>query len=148
LQEKNTSYEALESQIKKLEQKNTEIQEEKQKVWNEEYNKIKNVEIILFFHHAVNNKTKINDAQWDELKAEINNIFNDFNVRLICLYPEISDIELKICNLIKGGFNPNDISKLVNRSAPSISSIRSRLYTKITGETQSTSAMDQLLKDF
>ena len=148
LQEKNTSYEALESQIKKLEQKNTEIQEEKQKVWNEEYNKIKNVEIILFFHHAVNNETKINDAQWDELKAEINNIFNDFNVRLICLYPEISDIELKICNLIKGGFNPNDISKLVNRSAPSISSIRSRLYTKITGETQSTSAMDQLLKDF
>jgi len=78
----------------------------------------------------------------------IDDAFDHFNKRLFLLYPGISDIEIKVCNLVKAGFNPLEMSKQMKYSPSNISSIRRRLYKKITAKNGFAADMDLLLKKF
>jgi len=60
----------------------------------------------------------------------------------------MSQVEVKVCNLIKAQFSPSEIANLIHRSISTVSSIRSRLYTKITGKKESAASLDKLLEDF
>lgn len=43
----------------------------------------------------------------------------------------LSDIEWRVCQLLKLGFSPSQIALLASRSPEAISSIRRRLYAKV-----------------
>ena len=67
---------------------------------------------------------------WEKIFNLIDGFYPHFRDTLYSLC-KISDIEIKVCVLIKIGFTPNEIAILISSSKSNISSIRSRLYIKI-----------------
>lgn len=84
-------------------------------------------------------------STWFRFKEEIDSIYDIFESKLRYLYPSMSDIEVKVCYLIKAEFNVSEIAILLGRAKPSISSCRKRLYEKITGMQGSAEALDQII---
>ena len=67
---------------------------------------------------------------WEKIFNLIDGFYPHFRDTLYSLC-KISDIEIKVCVLIKIGFTPTEIAILISSSKSNISSIRSRLYIKI-----------------
>ena len=67
---------------------------------------------------------------WGKIFNLIDGFYPHFRDTLYSLC-KISDIEIKVCVLIKIGFTPTEIAILISSSKSNISSIRSRLYIKI-----------------
>jgi len=111
-------------------------------------NRFKELEIYWTFHKAAVDDINITNFQWSVFMDAIDDAFDHFNKRLFLLYPGISDIEIKVCNLVKAGFNPLEMSKQMKYSPSNISSIRRRLYKKITAKNGFAADMDLLLKKF
>ena len=76
---------------------------------------------------------RITAEDWMSLRAELDRIY-DLTSRLYEICPQISDMELRICYLIKIQVKVRDMASILNRSVSGVSSVRGRLYTKITGE--------------
>ena len=104
---------------------------------------LSNKPIYIKFHtHGVT----ITEEDWSLLQKELNHICN-FTERLYALYPKISEQEIRICCLIKISMKVSDMAKIMFRSVSTISSIRSRLYKKITGEEGAPENLDKLILD-
>lgn len=114
--------------------------------------------LISLFHHSViylliaeNCKAsnfRMKEAHWIELRKEIDATYNDFTNRLYALYPKLSEVELRVCYLIKVSISASDIAALVCLKNNSVSSIRKRLYQKIHGVPGTTAMMDSFIVDF
>ena len=89
---------------------------------------------------------RITAEDWASLRAELDRIY-DLTSRLYEICPQISDMELRICYLIKIQVKVRDMASILNRSVSGVSSVRGRLYTKITGEGNSPDKLDQLILD-
>lgn len=88
-------------------------------------------EIYTKFHHAIlESYPKLNLADWETLRKEIDNCYKGFTARLLALYP-FSKMELNICLLLKIGINITGIALLTNRSKSSIVSARKSMYRKV-----------------
>lgn len=68
-------------------------------------------------------------ADWNEIEQQINSTYSGFTSRLYSLFP-MSQTELQTCLLIKLRVPASEIATTLNKSASTISSIRSRLYGK------------------
>ncbi len=90
---------------------------------------------------------KINNSDWEELNHTIDETYNQFSQRLLEFYP-ISDIELKVCLLIKIGIPPRQIAALTIRSKQAVTSIRKRLYKKLFDEDGSPEQLDCFIQQF
>ena len=89
---------------------------------------------------------RITAEDWTSLRTELDRIY-DLTSRLYEICPQISDMELRICYLIKIQVKVRDMAAILNRSVSGVSSVRGRLYTKITGEGNSPDKLDQLILD-
>lgn len=89
---------------------------------------------------------RITAEDWTALRTELDRIY-DLTSRLYEICPQISDMELRICYLIKIQVKVRDMASILNRSVSGVSSVRGRLYTKITGEGNSPDKLDQLILD-
>ena len=89
---------------------------------------------------------RITAEDWTALRTELDRIY-DLTSRLYEICPQISDMELRICYLIKIHVKVRDMAAILNRSVSGVSSVRGRLYTKITGEGNSPDKLDQLILD-
>ena len=98
--------------------------------------------------NARNPDFKLNDAQWGDLKLEIDIVFNGFTDRLLSICPKLNDVDLRVCYLLKLGLSPTDIAHIIVRQTNTVSSIRERLYKKIHGVEGSSKQFDQFLKEF
>ena len=59
-------------------------------------------EVYRLFHETSNNTdTEIQNKDWKELRKEIDTTYSNFTAQLNALYPQISELELHICYLIK-----------------------------------------------
>lgn len=127
------------------------------------YRQKKKKEILLFIHHKSLQRQKLLDSPlykdikmlaidkvlpqtiWIHFKEEMDAIYEDFESQLMGLYPSMSEVELKVCYLIKSEFNVSEIAVLLARAKPSISSCRKRLYEKISGKPGNAEDMDQII---
>lgn len=108
----------------------------------------KKSEIYFYFHEITHNENiKIPLNRWNELRYAIDNAFPNFTVQLYALYPQISDLELHICYLIKISMQVKDIARLVDRSPSAITVSRARLYKKIHGLAGTAEMMDKFIVD-
>lgn len=98
--------------------------------------------------NARNPAFKLNDAQWEELQKEMDVAFNGFTNRLLEVCPKLSDVELHVCYLLKLGVSPTDIAHIIVRQTNTVSSIRERLYKKITGENGTARQLDRFIEEF
>lgn len=141
---------------KKLIEKNSEQIEAKQIVQDQAEVKLKQSDIYKKFHSVQKEgeeekeeekKIKINSSDWQELKNEIDETYNQFSQRLQELYP-VTDIELKVCLLLKIGLSPQQIAIITIRSKQAISSTRKRLYKKLFNDDGNTEQLDSFIRNF
>lgn len=109
---------------------------------------LRHSDIYQKFHSAIESDLKILDADWQSLQQALDLTYDNLTERLCDLYSDLSSIELRICYLIKVSIRVTDMAILLNRSKSSISSARSRLYYKLTGEEGTPNDLDQFIVDF
>lgn len=141
---------------KKLIEKNSEQIEAKQIVQDQAEVKLKQSDIYKKFHSVQKEgeeekeeekKIKINSSDWQELNKAIDEAYNQFSQRLQELYP-VTDIELKVCLLLKIGLSPLQIAIITIRSKQAISSTRKRLYKKLFNDDGNTEQLDSFIRNF
>ena len=86
------------------------------------------------FHEAANGNGTIDSKDWEILCTAVDHYYKDFTTRLRSIYP-ISDMEKKICLLLKIGISVTGIALLTGRSKSAIVSARKKLYEKTHDET-------------
>ena len=87
-------------------------------------------EIYSKFHEAAGNEAvKLSPQDWETLRLKIDECYKGFTLRLRSIY-SISDMELKICLLLKIGIGVTGIALLCGRTKSAIVSARKRLYEK------------------
>ena len=87
----------------------------------------------------------LSQSVWLQFKEEIDSVYNVFEDKLRLLHPTMSDIEIKVCYLVKAEFNVSEIATLLGRAKPTITSCRKRLYEKISGISGSAEELDQII---
>lgn len=141
---------------KKLIEKNSEQIEAKQKVQDQAEVKLKQSDIYKKFlsvqkegeeEKEEEKKIRISNSDWQELNKAIDEAYNQFSQRLQELYP-VTDIELKVCLLLKIGLSPLQIAIITIRSKQAISSIRKRLYKKLFNDDGNTDQLDSFIRNF
>lgn len=138
---------------KKLIEKNSEQIEAKQNVQNQAEVKLKQSDIYKKFHsvqkeeEGEEKKIKISSSDWQELNKAIDETYTQFSQRLQELYP-VTDIELKVCLLLKIGLSPQQIAIITIRSKQAISSTRKRLYKKLFNDDGNTEQLDSFIRNF
>lgn len=86
----------------------------------------------------------LNEEEWKELAAIIDDAFCNFSERLL-KYCQLTPQEFRVCLLLKIGIKPNDISTLTAHSKQSISTTRNRLFKKVFGEKGSGKDWDEFI---
>lgn len=142
---------------KKLIEKNSEQIEAKQIVQDQAEVKLKQSDIYRKFHsvqkegeeekEGEEKKIKISSSDWQELNKAIDETYTQFSQRLQELYP-VTDIELKVCLLLKIGLSPQQIAIITIRSKQAISSTRKRLYKKLFNDDGNTEQLDSFIRNF
>ena len=101
--------------------------------------------IVGYFKAVAHSETNtINHDDWEQLYKYVNTQYPQFVQRLSDLV-KLSEIEHKVCVLVKCKMTPKEISILTNRSIESVSSIRRRLYKKIYMKQGKPSDLDNLI---
>ena len=90
-------------------------------------------EIYNKFRDAANGSGMPEAKDWEILRIKIDHCYKDFTARLRAIYP-VSDIEMKICLLLKIGIGVTGIALLTGRTKSTIVSARKKLYEKTHGE--------------
>lgn len=93
------------------------------------YHRLKKQTFIQF--SSKNTKqNNINENEWKELDELVNKYYFDFKITLyrIC---KLSEIEYRICLLLKVGFTLSDMATILHREPSTLSMARKRLYKKL-----------------
>lgn len=107
-------------------------------------NSIANSEIVIRFQKLLSNNQNPQIEDWDTLDRFVNTNFPLFKNTLYSL-AKLSEQEYYVCLLIKCKFTQQEISKLINRSRFSMSSIRRRLYYKLFKKVGTTQDCDEFI---
>lgn len=94
---------------------------------------LKQTDIYGKFHNAADNPIVIDFKDWEILQAKVDTCYNNFTGRLRSIQ-SISDIDMKICILIKIGISITGISTILGRSKSAIVSARKKMYLNVYGE--------------
>jgi DNA-binding CsgD family transcriptional regulator len=85
---------------------------------------------------------------WNEFSILLNDLYDNFLIKLERLHPELNDIEIQFCGLLKAGLNTTEIALLLNFSPVTIrirkTNIRKKIKMKNGGDI--TLFIDELFK--
>lgn len=87
---------------------------------------------------------KLSTEDWQSLDKEVNSHYPEFKERLSALC-RISDIEYRVCLLLKVGVSPKDIATLTIKTKSAISVMRKRLYFKAFGKVEAPEKWDEFI---
>lgn len=76
---------------------------------------------------------RLQEAEWADLESQMKKVYPGFSSQLRSLYA-MSELEYKVCMLIKLRMAPTDIASVLARDVSTISTVRSRLYKKVFGQ--------------
>jgi len=88
----------------------------------------------------------ITEEDWQELSAIINQEYKGFTQRLNELCGKMSELEYRVCLLIKADTDLNKIAEILIKAQPTISTTRSRLYQKAFGKKGHAKDWDAVIK--
>lgn len=77
------------------------------------------------------NTNKSLDKEWEQFSLYFNRIHKNFYERLLVKAKQLSDYELRICALIKMGFENREIAMVLNIEVPSVKMAKYRLKKKL-----------------
>lgn len=87
------------------------------------------------------------EAEWLQLHEALDNIYDNFTYRLRSLY-QLSDLEMRICYLLKIDVPLSDIAAILCRSKSAVSLARERMFYKLTGTRGKAEQLDQMVRNF
>lgn len=145
----------LQQKIKQLEISNRHIQlnmDEKALARQEKElrkQEMRQAAIYLWFHEEKHwDHVPENAPQWEELRDLIKQCFPQFIPHLHTLHPKISEMELRVCFLLKLEVPLKAFPKIMNKgNASVISNLRTRLYKKFFNKDGLTSDLDKFVTD-
>ena len=106
---------------------------------------LRHSEVVVRFQNSLASETCIHETDWKDLEKSFRSYLPTFEHSLLSLH-ELSQLEWRVCMLIKLSFSSSDIARLVNRSPTTIPSIRSRLYEKFFMKKGKASDWDDFLE--
>ena len=92
-------------------------------------------------------KISIKDEDWVRIQSMLDYVYPHFKEHLYNLYPQLSEMEERICILIKLSIPPTGIARIVNRTGPAITNARIRLHKKIHKTEGSSEKFDEFIKN-
>lgn len=92
-----------------------------------------NSEICQTLRRKAQAGESVKSDEWKEFELAVKAISPDFYSKFYSLH-KVSDLEYRVCLLIRARFTPADMAILLCKSRSSITSIRSRLYEKVFGK--------------
>ena len=95
-----------------------------------------------------NQKIEVTDAEWSEIRAAVNDGFDNFTVRLKRAYPQLTEKEIDFCCLVKINTSVQDLSDIYCVSKAAITKRKYRIKTEKLGVCDESSSLDQLLQRF
>lgn len=102
-------------------------------------------DFYVSLHNKVANGDRFTDEDWVEIDARIKSVYPRFMSSLENLY-SMSGVELQVCQLIKLDFSPSEIANVLCKAKSSISTIRSRLFSKVFGKKGSSEEWDEFIR--
>ena len=96
-------------------------------------NLLNRYEIVNRFIHEfgnINNHANVKDADWNQLESAIEDAYPGFKNRLLSLFP-FSDIQIRVCMMIKANVPNVRMAHILNRSEGAISVMRKRMYKSV-----------------
>ena len=136
----------LQAQKELVEKKNAQIKAI-QAFSESSLNKLQQTDTWKKLHHSGNNETiHLSASEWSELKETVNAAYPEFIKRLNEL-AKLSEMELQVCILTKLNVPLSRIAYAVCRSRQGISSIRERLYKKLSGKKGKPKDCDDLIRN-
>ena len=75
---------------------------------------------------------RLRDDDWRQVEQYLRGVYPGFGSQLRSLHP-LSELEYRVCLLVKLRIAPKDIAQVLARDVSTISTVRSRLYQKVFG---------------
>ena len=111
--------------------------------------RVKNSEIYKLIQGKISDYSRkhevLTDDEWIELNNLVNEVYENFELKVHDYVPGISLQDYKTCLLIKIKIRPTYIAYMTNHSKESINSARRRLYKKAFGITATPADWDKLI---
>ena len=109
--------------------------------------------------HALTNDTELmqrlrkepkflNDPEWDKLKAVTDRVYNGFTTRLHERFPQLTEVYIRYCILIKLRFTVSQIAILMAVAPSSVSQQKSRIKKRLQQAEESTFAEGESLDEW
>ena len=111
-----------------------------------ETNSIKCSDIYKYIKVSIeNNKYKLSEEKWEELRKLVNAVYWDFDKNLNAFY-DVNLQEYRICLLIKIGISRTNIAHFMNLSKEAITASRRRMYMKAFKSKGTPSDWDNIIR--
>lgn len=101
-------------------------------------------DFYLSIRKKINSGSKLSQDDWHGIEEQFKSVYPHFISTLLSLY-NMSQVELEVCQLIKLNVSPSEMATAICKDASTISSIRSRLYTKVFGKKGSSKDWDEFI---
>lgn len=101
-------------------------------------------EYYIQLHRRITRGERLSDEDWREMEQQVKQAYPDFIRHLLTLIP-LSEVEFRTCMLIRLSVSPTAIANVLHRDLSSISTIRSRLYSKVFGKKGSSHDWDEFI---
>lgn len=100
---------------------------------------------ILLNNRVTLKEYKLSKDEWGALEKKINEIYDNFTVKLNAIY-RMNRSEQQVCLLLKANLSPTAIAGFINLSKSAISQTRSRLYEKFFKESGNGEMWDEFIR--
>lgn len=116
-------------QVEKINCLQTELAQHKHE-YNDGLQMLCQSKVVLRFYNSLSDRhVTVHEPDWNELYLLFCDYLPSFETNLKRVH-NLSQIEWRVCMLLKLGFTSSEIAKITNKSSTAIPSIRSRLYKK------------------
>lgn len=134
----------IEQELKRLEQERKTMPEPVREAKNLVEEEFHNSTFYLNIRRKITCGEHLTDEDWKDINEKFNSIYPRFTSTLLNLH-NMSQIELQVCQLIKLNSSPSEIANVLCKEKSSISTTRSRLYSKVFGGKGSSKEWDDFI---
>lgn len=103
-----------------------------------------NSDFYISIRKKITDGNRLAKDDWDSIEKQFKSVYPRFTSTLFSLY-NMSKTELQVCLLLKLNTSPSEIASVLCKDTSTISSIRSRLYTKVFGKKGSSKDWDEFI---
>lgn len=95
--------------------------------------------LMVKIRRALSGKERVvflTDEEWDQMKLLTNRCFPGFSTGVMKIYSPITEMEMRLCMLMKLKFSNADIQKLLGRTQSAVSMAKTRFMKKVADYTK------------